>query len=241
MLGVRVGDDQRERGEVVAGDPGGAARRRARRSGTAAAANADRRRSAKPTRSTALPLGADRVAASPVGSNTVSNDGPVRPSSRWRSSTGNPGVRPQLGLGATRLLHQRPPRAGSVVSGQGSGRPTGRRERSRSPRRARRTARRAPSRARPAAPTAAAAPSSSATRRTAARGRLSGSRTSCSATPGTGSSVHRGIAVLPPAVSTPRQNFAAGFGQRVHRVVLDQCGHRAPPRAAGVVVTAEPA
>ena len=29
--------------------------------------------------------------------------------------------------------------------------------------------------------------------------------------------------------------FAGGFGQRVHGV-LDQCGHRAPPRAAGVVV-----
>ena len=149
VLGVRVGGDQRERGEVVAGDPGGGSPRRARRSGTAAAARAGRRAATIPTRST---VSSARSPPSPVGSNTVSNDGPVRPSSRRRSSTGKSCVRQQLRLGPMGVQQQRPPRAGLGRQPAGqrpAARPgdvAGRRPR------ARRTARRAPWRARPAAP-----------------------------------------------------------------------------------------
>ena len=107
--------------------------------------------------------------------------------------------------------------SGSVVSRQGNGgRPP--RRRSRSTPRARRTARRAPWRARPAAPSSSGTASSSASRRNAAT-RSSEIVASCSATPAAGSRVHRGIAVNPPATSTPRQNSRPVSASLSHRVV----------------------
>ena len=109
VRGVRLGGDQRERGEVVAGDPGGGCPRRARRSGTAAAATSRPSARAMPTRST---VSSARSAAVAGRSNTVSNGGPVRPSSRRRSSTGKSRVRQQLRLDVGGRPAARPPGVG---------------------------------------------------------------------------------------------------------------------------------
>ena len=150
VLGIRIGGDQRERGEVIAGDPGGAVRRRARRSGTAAAARA-RRRPRDPHPQHGVRPAGDRPAPPPAGSNTVSNDGPVRPSSARRPATGKSLCASSCDSARWASEQQRPPRVGPGRQPAGQ-RLAARPATSRSRPRARPIARRAPWRARPAAP-----------------------------------------------------------------------------------------
>ena len=201
MLGVRIGGDQRERGEVVAGDPGGAVgvehvgpvaqpqhepvAVRARVPPAARCPRRDRR----------------RRRSGRARSRTTVRSGPARAGDRRPGSPGataaptRPGGRPAAAPATSRVR--------SSAGRAAAGRPPRRRSRS--------TTSRSPDSAASTLACAASSTelsgtaSSSASRRSAAT-RSSGIGASCSATPGTGSRVHRGIAVNPPATSTPRQN-----------------------------------
>ena len=119
MLGVRVGGHQRERGEVVAGDPGGGLRvehvgavPQPQREPAAGVASADPQHGV---------LGEVAVPGRVDGSNSVSNDGPATPSSRRARP---PRSRRAAAADSTRRCpQQRPPRAGSVVSGRAAAGP----------------------------------------------------------------------------------------------------------------------
>ena len=150
VLGIRVGGDQRERGEVIAGDPGGAVRRRARRSGTAAAARARRRapRSAPAARcpSSRCSPGAaagrveHRLERRPGQAELGPETGDREAWCAQQLRLGPVGVR-----AAAPATSRARPSAGRAAAGR-------RAATSRSPPRPRPTARRAPWRARPAAP-----------------------------------------------------------------------------------------
>ena len=210
VLGARVGDHQREGGEVVAGDPLGAAR--VERVGAVAQVQREPAaggRERHPEHGVLGEVSADLA------------DGVEAAEAADRVELGlerRPGhaqltlelvhrevpVLEQVRLDPSGVLQQRPPERAAVVSGRAAAAHRAR-PRSRSPRPARRTAPPAPSRARPAPPSAAAAPAHRPAGAPPPRGRHRGSRRA-RRRPVPGRGVHRGIAVAPPASRTARQN-----------------------------------
>ena len=166
MLGVRVGGDQRERGEVVAGDPGGGVGVEhvgpVAQPQHAPAVRAARR----PTQQHGV-LGEVAAVAGRVehGLERAAGQAQLAAERRRPGSPGAPAA-PSSTAGAS--LHAAPATtparwsAGRAAAGRPAGDVAGHRPR------ARRTARRAPWRARPAAPSSSGTASSSASR---ARGR----------------------------------------------------------------------
>ena len=125
VLGVRVGGDQRERGEVVAGDPGGGLG--VQHVGAVAQPQRGPPSIVDPTRTRSA---ACRSSGSPppIGSSTVSNDGPASAQLAPEVVHGELRVPEQLRLARARLPASTSATCrGSVVSRQGSARRPGRR------------------------------------------------------------------------------------------------------------------
>ena len=101
VLGVRVRDDLRERGEVVAGDPGGALGVQHVRPVPQPQRTADRPAAGKADVQHSTAARAGRVRPTPVGSNTVSTTGRARASSHLEVvDRENPACARSTGLGS---------------------------------------------------------------------------------------------------------------------------------------------